>query len=146
MYNIGKNLVEAAEQLELEKNIPKQTFIKAICDAVGGAYKKKMGLTNQDTVQVVYEEDTGEIGIFAPKTVVANMQDSSREISLAEAQEYIPDVVEGEVLELDVTPDDFAEFGRIAATTAKQIMTQRIREAEKSNLRDEFKEDRKSVV
>lgn len=140
MYNIGKNLLEAAEQLEVEKNIPKHTFIKAICDAVGGAYKKKSGLTNQDTVQVIYDEETGEIGIFAPKTVVADMQDSAREISLAEAQEYIPDVVEGEVLELDVTPDDFAEFGRVAATTAKQIMTQRIREAEKSNLRDEFKQ------
>lgn len=140
MYNIGKNLVEAAEQLEAEKNIPKQTFIRAICDAIGGAYKKKMGLTSQDNILVQYDEEAGEIGIFAPKTVVAELTDSAREISLKEAQEYIPDVLEGEVLELDVTPDDFAEFGRIAATTAKQIMTQRIREAEKSNLRDEFKQ------
>jgi N utilization substance protein A len=139
MYNIGKNLVEAAEQLEAEKNIPKQTFIRAICDAIGGAYKKKMGLTNQDNILVQYDEEAGEIGIFAPKTVVAELTDVAREISLKEAQEYIPDVLEGEVLELDVTPEDFAEFGRIAATTAKQIMTQRIREAEKSNLRDEFK-------
>ncbi|MFM7458010.1 MAG: transcription termination factor NusA [bacterium] len=139
MYNIGKNLVEAAEQLEAEKNIPKQTFIRAICDAIAGAYKKKMGLTNQDNILVQYDEEAGEIGIFAPKTVVAELTDSAREISLKEAQEYIPDVLEGEVLELDVTPEDFAEFGRIAATTAKQIMTQRIREAEKSNLRDEFK-------
>ena len=139
MYNIGNNLVEAAEQLEAEKNIPKQTFIRAICDAIGGAYKKKMGLTNQDNILVQYDEEAGEIGIFAPKTVVAELTDVAREISLKEAQEYIPDVLEGEVLELDVTPEDFAEFGRIAATTAKQIMTQRIREAEKSNLRDEFK-------
>lgn len=140
MYNIGKNLVEAAEQLEAEKNIPKQTFIRAICDAIGGAYKKKMGLTSQDNILVQYDEEAGEIGIFAPKTVVAELTDAAREISLKEAQEYIPDVLEGEVLELDVTPEDFAEFGRIAATTAKQIMTQRIREAEKSNLRDEFKQ------
>jgi N utilization substance protein A len=140
MYNIGKNLVEAAEQLEAEKNIPKQTFIRAICDAIGGAYKKKMGLTSQDNILVQYDEEAGEIGIFAPKTVVAELTDAAREISLKEAQEYIPDVLEGEGLELDVTPEDFAEFGRIAATTAKQIMTQRIREAEKSNLRDEFKQ------
>jgi len=140
MYNIGKNLVEAAEQLEAEKNIPKQTFIRAICDAIGGAYKKKMGLTSQDNILVQYDEEAGEIGIFAPKTVVSELTDAAREISLKEAQEYIPDVLEGEVLELDVTPEDFAEFGRIAATTAKQIMTQRIREAEKSNLRDEFKQ------
>jgi N utilization substance protein A len=140
MYNIGKNLLEAAQQLEAEKNIPKETFIRAICDAIGGAYRKKMHLNSADNIQVHYDEESGEIGIFAPKVVVADLQDNSREISLAEAQEYIPDVVEGEILELDVTPEDFAEFGRIAATTAKQIMTQRIREAEKSNLREEFKQ------
>jgi hypothetical protein len=71
MYNIGKNLVEAAEQLEAEKNIPKQTFIRAICDAIGGAYKKKMGLTSQDNILVQYDEEAGEIGIFCGNADVA---------------------------------------------------------------------------
>jgi N utilization substance protein A len=138
MYKIGTQLLESAEQLEREKNIPKDTFIKAICDAIAGAYRKKMGLTSLDPIHAHYDEETGEIGVFASKTVASVVNDPAREIALKEAQEYIPDVGEGEVLELDVTPDDFAEFGRIAATTAKQIMTQRIREAEKSNLREEF--------
>lgn len=145
MYKIGKELSEAAEQIEKEKNIPKDVFIKAICDSVAGAYRKKIGLLSSDTVHAQYDEETGEIGIFAPKTVMAEVTDSKREIALSEAREYIPDVAEGEILELDVTPEDFAEFGRIAATTAKQIMTQRIREAEKSNLKDEF-ESRKHTT
>ena len=139
MYKIGKQLIEAAEELEKLKNIPKETFIRAICDSIAGAYRKKMKLLSSDSINVQYDEETGEIGVFVPKTVVIEVADSAREISLSEAKEYIPDVVEGEILELDVTPEDFAEFGRIAASTAKQIMTQRIREAEKLNLRDEFK-------
>jgi transcription termination/antitermination protein NusA len=138
MYKIGKKLIEAAEEIERLKNIPKDTFIRAICDSIAGAYRKKMKMLSSDSIHVQFDEDTGEIGVFVPKTVVADVSDPVREIALAEAKEYIPDVVEGEILELDVTPDDFAEFGRIAASTAKQIMTQRIREAEKLNLREEF--------
>ncbi len=139
MYKIGKQLVEAAEQIEREKNIPKEVFIRAICDAIAGAYRKKMKMLSSDSIHVQFDEETGEIGVFVPKTVVTTVTDPVREIPLTQAQEYIPDVVEGEILELDVTPEDFAEFGRIAATTAKQIITQRIREAEKSNLKEEFK-------
>lgn len=138
MYKIGKQLVEAAEEIERLKNIPKEVFIRAICDSIAGAYRKKMKLLSSDSIHVQLEDETGEIGVFVPKTVVAEVNDPAREIGLAEAKEYIPDVVEGEILELDVTPDDFAEFGRIAASTAKQIMTQRMREAEKLNLREEF--------
>lgn len=146
MYKIGKQLSEAAEELEKIKNIPKDTFIRAICDSIAGAYRKKMKLLSSDSINVQYDEDTGEIGVFVPKTVVLEVADAAREISLAEAKEYISDVVEGEILELDVTPEDFAEFGRIAASTAKQIMTQRIREAEKLNLREEFKEKQYSTM
>lgn len=138
MYKIGKKLAEAAEEIEKIKNIPKEVFIRAICDSIAGAYRKKMKLLSSDSIHAHFDEESGEIGIFVPKTVVKQVTDPAREIDLAQAQEYIPDVVEGEILELDVTPEDFAEFGRIAASTAKQIMTQRIREAEKLNLRDEF--------
>jgi N utilization substance protein A len=146
MYKIGKQLSEAAEELEKIKNIPKETFIRAICDSIAGAYRKKMKLLSSDSINVQYDEESGEIGVFVPKTVVIDVADVAREIGLSEAKEYIPDVVEGEILELDVTPEDFAEFGRIAASTAKQIMTQRIREAEKLNLREEFKQKQYSTM
>jgi N utilization substance protein A len=146
MYKIGKKLAEAAEEIEKIKNIPKEVFIRAICDSIAGAYRKKMKLLSSDSIYAHFDEESGEIGIFVPKTVVQQVTDPAREIDLAQAQEYIPDVVEGEILELDVTPEDFAEFGRIAASTAKQIMTQRIREAEKLNLRDEFNQKQHTTM
>ena len=131
MYKIGTQLLEAAEQLESERNIPKQVFINAICDAILAAYKKRIPDHNVDGVHTQFDESTGEIGIFAPKTVVEIVVNEHREIDIKEAKEMLDDVELGEILELDVTPDDFAEYGRIAAQAAKQIMTQRLREAEK---------------
>lgn len=138
MYKIGTQLLDAAEQLESERNIPKQVFIKAICDSILAAYKKKVPDHNVDGVHTQFDESTGEIGIFVPKTVVENVSDDYHEISLKEAKELLPDVEVGEILELDVTPEDFAEYGRIAAQAAKQIMTQRLREAEKDLVKQEF--------
>ncbi len=138
MYKIGSQLLEAAEQLESERNIPKQVFINAICDAILAAYKRKVPDHNVDGVHTQFDEVTGEIGIFAPKTIVELVTNEYREIAIAEAKELLPDVELGEILELDVTPDDFAEYGRIAAQAAKQIMTQRLREAEKDLIKQEF--------
>lgn len=138
MYKIGPQLLEAADQLERERNIPKQVFINAICDAILAAYKRKVPDHNVDGVHTQFDEVTGEIGIFAPKLVVENVTNDYREIAMSEAKELLPDVELGEILELDVTPDDFAEFGRIAAQAAKQIMTQRLREAEKDLVKQEF--------
>lgn len=138
MYKIGPQLLEAAEQLENERNIPKQVFINAICDAILAAYKRKVPDHNVDGVHSQFDEVSGEIGIFAPKTIVENVTNEYREIAIAEAKELLPDVELGEILEIDVTPDDFAEYGRIAAQAAKQIMTQRLREAEKDLIKQEF--------
>ena len=138
MYKIGTQLIEAAEQLESERNIPKQVFINAICDSILAAYKRKVPDHNIDGVHIQFDDVTGEIGIFAPKTIVEAVTNEYREISLDEAKEMLEDAELGEILELDVTPDDFAEYGRIAAQAAKQIMTQRLREAEKDLVKQEF--------
>ncbi len=138
MYKIGTQLLEAAEQLENERNIPKQVFINAICDAILAAYKRRVPDHNVDGVHTQFDEVTGEIGIFAPKSIVETVTNEFREIAIAEAKELLPDVELGEILEIDVTPDDFAEYGRIAAQAAKQIMTQRLREAEKDLIKQEF--------
>lgn len=130
--------MEAAEQLESERNIPRQVFINAICDAILAAYKRKVPDHNVDGVHTQFDETTGEIGIFAPKVIVESVTNEYREIAFDEAKELLPDVELGEILEIDVTPDDFAEYGRIAAQAAKQIMTQRLREAEKDLIKQEF--------
>ena len=138
MYKIGSQLMEAAEQLESERNIPRQVFVNAICDAILAAYKRKVPDHNVDGVHTQFDETTGEIGIFAPKVIVESVTNEHREIAFNEAKELLPDVELGEILEIDVTPDDFAEYGRIAAQAAKQIMTQRLREAEKDLIKQEF--------
>jgi N utilization substance protein A len=70
--------------------------------------------------------------------VVKKISNQYHEISLKDAQDLIPDVTAGEVLEIEVTPTDFSEFGRIAAQTAKQLITQRLREAKKELIKKEF--------
>lgn len=138
MINIGSQLLEAAEELERERNIPQEEFIAYVCDAIVAAYKKKVPDHDVDGVRAIFDTETGEIGIFAPKEVVEKVSNEYHEIGLKDAQDLIPDVTVGEVLEIEVTPADFSEFGRIAAQTAKQLITQRLREAEKDLIKKEF--------
>jgi len=138
VIKIGDKLLEAAEELERERNIPQDEFIAYVCDAIVAAYKKKVPDHDVEGVRAIFDQETGEIGIFAPKEVVDKVSNQYHEISVDEARELIPDVTAGEVLEIEVTPTDFSEFGRIAAQTAKQLMTQRLREAEKELIKKEF--------
>lgn len=138
MIKIGDKLLEAAEELERERNIPQEEFISYVCDAIVAAYKKKVPNHDVEGVRAIFDAETGEIGIFAPKEVVDEVADAYHEISLEEARDLIPDVTTGEVLEIEVTPGDFSLFGRIAAQTAKQLITQRLREAEKELIKKEF--------
>lgn len=138
MIKIGDKLLEAAEELEREKNVPQEEFIQYVCDAIVAAYKKKVPDHDVDGVRAIFDAETGEIGIFAPKEVVEEISNEYHEISLEDAQDLIPDVTVGEVLEIEVTPPNFAEFGRIAAQTAKQLITQRLREFDKELIKKEF--------
>jgi transcription termination/antitermination protein NusA len=138
MIKIGDKLLEAAEELERTENIPQDEFITYVCDAIVAAYKKKVPDHDVEGVRAIYDHETGEIGIFAPKEVVKKISNEYHEISLKDAQDLIPDVTAGEVLEIEVTPADFSEFGRIAAQTAKQLITQRLREAKKELIKKEF--------
>ncbi len=138
MIKIGDKLLEAAEELERDRNIPQEEFISYVCDAIVAAYKKKVPDHDVEGVRAIFDTETGEIGIFAPKEVVDAVSNEYHEISLGDAQDLIPDVTVGEILEIEVTPQDFSEFGRIAAQTAKQLITQRLREAEKELIKKEF--------
>ncbi len=138
MIKIGDKLLEAAEELERERNIPQQQFIDYVCDAIVAAYKKKVPDHDIEGVRALFDHETGEIGIFAHKEVVEKVANEYHEISLSDAQDLLPDATLKDILEIEVTPADFSEFGRIAAQTAKQLMTQRLREAEKELIKKEF--------
>jgi len=146
MYTLGSEFMLATEKLEQERNISKEAFIKAICDAVLAAYKRKVPGHNIEGVKTVFQEETSQIGIYAPLTVVEKVGNEFVEISLDEAKSVLDDVKLGEILEVDVTPDDFSEYGRIAAQAARNIMRQRLNEEEKKLMREEYELRKNKIV
>ena len=127
------DLIYALEQLEKERGIKKELILEAIEIALISAYKKNFS-SNQN-IKVSVDRKTGEVKAFAVKNVVEKVSNESEEISLEEARKKDPNLEEGDVFEVEVTPK---KFGRIAAQTAKQVVLQRIREAERDMIFDEF--------
>ncbi len=144
MIKIGAgNLNEVFEELEKEKGISKDVVISSLCDAMVAAYKKHLRLKEVQNVEAFLDEQSGEIGIFKGKTVVDHVEDEDNEISLAEAKEIDEDVELGDEVKLEVTPE---QFGRIAAQAANQVLTQRIREAERNLVLNEFLEKKGTLI
>jgi len=130
---MNREFIEALEDLEKEKHISKDVLIEAIESALVSAYKKNYG-TSQN-VRVDIDRETGDISVLMKKDVVEEVYDDMIEMSLEEAQEIDPRYEIGDAIEFQVTPRD---FGRIAAQTAKQVVVQRIREAERGMVFDDF--------
>lgn len=136
MIKIGTALFEACEELERERGISKEVLIASLCDAMVAAYKKHMKLPKEVTnIEAILDEQSGEIGVFSTKLVVDEVEDADLQISLADAKEIAEDVETGDEIKIEVTPE---QFGRIAAQSAKQVITQRIREAERNLVLNEF--------
>lgn len=130
-------VMSALNELEKERGITKEIILEAIEAAITSAYKRNYG-TSQN-VRVEVDEKTGEINVYARKLIV----DQTTQISLHEAKEIDPNYQLDDVIEIEVTPSD---FGRIAAQTAKQVVIQRIREAERALIYDEFSNREGDVV
>ena len=130
---MNTELMEALNVLEKEKNISKDILLEAVEAALITAYKKDYGPNQQ--IRVTIDRETGEIKILASKTVVEEIENDQLEMSLADAHRYSKKYEVGDVIEYDVTPKS---YGRIAAQTAKQVVVQRIREAERDMVYDQF--------
>ena len=132
---MNKEFIQAIEDLEKEKHISKEILLEAIESALVSAYKKNYG-TSQN-VRVDINQDTGDINVYMRMDVVDDddFEDDLTQITLEEAMEIDPRYEVGDVVEYQVTPRD---FGRIAAQTAKQVVVQRIREAERGMIFDNF--------
>lgn len=128
----------AIEDIAKEKGIKKDTLIEAIEAALITAYKKNYGTAQN--VKVLINKDSGVVEVYALKTVSDDVTDKLIEINIWDAQKINKKYEIGDLAEIKVTPKD---FGRIAAQTAKQVVVQRIREAERSIIYEEFikKED-----
>ena len=144
MIKIGAgNLNEVFEELEREKGISREVIVSSLCDAMVAAYKKHLRVKEIENVEAILDEQGGEIGIFKGKTVVENVEDPDNEISLTDAKEIDEDVELGDEVKLEVTPD---QFGRIAAQAANQVLTQRIREAERNLVLNEFLDKKGTLI
>ncbi|MFB5067179.1 MAG: transcription termination factor NusA [Candidatus Wallacebacter cryptica] len=128
-------LIGALEELEKERGIAKDVLIDAIETAIVSAYKRNFNLSSSASVRVDLDETTGAIHVYSRRRVVDEVTDDKQEITLEDAQEIDPNYEVGDIVEEEVTPKD---FGRIAAQTAKQVVIQRIREAERSIVFNEY--------
>ncbi len=130
---MNAEFMQAFEQLGKEKGIAPEVLFDAVEAALISAYKRNFGAVQN--VRVSLDRMTGEIHVFARKTVVEEVNDARLEIELLEARKSDVRYEVEDVVEIEVTPKD---FGRIAAQTAKQVVVQRIREAERGIIYEEF--------
>ena len=136
-------LYEACEELERERGISKDDILEALKDSMVAAYKRHLRIKEATNIEAILVEETSEIGIFRTKVVVDMISDPDTEIPLDEAKEIDEDVEVDDEVKIEVTPE---QFGRIAAQTAKQVLTQRIRDAERNNILNEFLEKKGTLT
>jgi N utilization substance protein A len=130
---VNKELLSAIEYLSKEKNVSPEVIYDSLEAVLITAYKKEPGANNNAVVEL--NRENGDYCIMAPKKVVEGVEDGETEISLKDARALDENYALDDVLNVNVTPKN---FGRIAAQAAKQVMIQRLREAERSIVYDEF--------
>ncbi len=138
---MNSELLMALELLEKEKNIKKEIMCEALETAVATAYKKHLGGNAECFASL--DRSTGDIRAYCHKTVVEEVVDDATEISLEDALAISPTYQLGDIVEVTADP---AKFGRIAALTAKQMVVQKIREAERGNIYDEYNEKKNGIM
>lgn len=136
-----KELIIAMEELEKERGIKKEYLLESLEAALITAYKKNFD--SADNVKVEINNETGEIHVYSTKTVVEAVTDSCFEISVEEARKISKKLEIGDQTDVEIIPKN---FGRIAAQTAKQVVVQKIREAERELIYSEFNEKKGEIV
>lgn len=130
---MNPEFLDALMELEKEKGISVDILLEAIEAALLSAYKRNFGSLQNARVNI--DRETGDFKVYTQRTVMEQVEDPRQEITIEEAQKIDPNFDEGDIVETEVTPRN---FGRIAAQTAKQVVVQRIREAERNIIFEEF--------
>lgn len=130
---MNQEFLLALKDLEKEKNISAEVILETIEAALISAYKKNFG--SSQNVRVEINRETGDFHVFSRKNIVEEVEDDRAEIALSEAEKINPGYEVGDIYEEEVTPKT---FGRIAAQTAKQVVVQRMREAERNVIFNEY--------
>jgi len=133
----------ALNQLADERGLPRDVIIEAIETAVGAAYRKDYGHPDQEIISRL-DEESGEFKVFQIFNVVEEVENSQAQLTPKEAKEYKKTPKVGDTIEIELEPH--TDFGRIAAQTAKQVISQRLREAEKEILYSEYKDKQGQLI
>lgn len=142
---MNQEFIEALKEIVKEKGISEDLLFTTIEDALVVAYKKNyaaVGGGNQN-VKVTMNRETGEIHVYAQKTVVESIEDEVNDITLDEARDFDQSFDIGDVVNIEVTPK---KFGRVAAQAAKQVVIQRIKEEERRLVYSEFIEKECDII
>lgn len=137
-----KQLALAIRAIAEEKNLPEETVQEVVEQALAAAYRRDYGEREQE-VRVTMNLNTGEVDAYVAKEVVEHVENPAYEISLTDAQAMKKDVALGDMVE---THDTVNNFGRVAAQTAKQVILQRLREAEREIVMSEFQDKIGTVI
>ncbi len=147
---MNKEFVEALETVALERGVSVDELITAFEEALAKAYLRQKGFRQKDIeegkgpmVEVQLDPRTGVIEVLEIRRVVEEVENPDREISLEEARKYDPEVQVGEEMEFPVEPE---EFSRIAVQTAKNVLTQRLKEAERNRIYEEYKDKEGEIL
>ena len=138
---MNEEFILALKQLESEKGIPEDVIIEALETALLSSYKKNFG-TSQNVV-VDIDRETGKISLAAEKEVVEEVFDDNTEISVEEARQENPRLEIGDIYYEDIEPE---KFGRIAAQTARQVVIQRIKDAERDVIYDDYADRENEII
>lgn len=136
-----ENIVDAVKLIAAEKDLKEEVLFDSIQAALVTAYKKNFGNNRQSRVTI--DRETGEIHIYSQYEVVEEVMDEELEISCEDAKVIDKNYEVGDVLEREETPKD---FGRISALAAKQVVVQRIREAERNSIYEEYKDRENELI
>lgn len=138
---MNSEFMNAVRELGKEKGISEQALFEAVEAAILSAYKKNFG--SGQNVRVVMDQDNGEIKVFARKEVVEEITDKNNHITLSEALKVDKRYALGDIVEFEIKIKD---FGRLAAQNAKQVVVQRIREAERGKIFEEYYSRENDIV
>ena len=140
-------VIEAIRMLAKEKEIPEESLFHTIEEALKAAYKKNLpkSETAPNNLDVTVNRQDGSISVYARKLILEDeeIEDPTNQISLKDAQKINPTYQMGDIAEVNVTPNGFL---RVAAQTAKQVIIQHIREAERGKIYDEYVEKESEIL
>ena len=138
---MNKEFFEALEELSIEKGINKNYILDAIETALLTAYKRNFN--SQENVKIVIDEEKASIKVYSLREVVEEVFDPAIEIELSDARKIDKKANLGDIVEVEITP---ANFGRISAQTAKQVIVQKLREAEREIVFSEYSDRQGEIV